>query len=480
LIFRRRIWRNSLFWAMKSKVSRFCDPKLASLTLPDPPFDPPNPIYSAVERVLLMAGAPRLEGIVPRGSRILIKPNFVTDRYFHERLQDRRLLASSTHASVIRPLIDFALERGAAEVTVADSPIEACDLGPVLEGLGFNELISFLKHRGDNVRFLDLRPFRLRPIMLIDDVRAFQRSLNLGGLQRRELAGDPHGYRVVDLGNLSCFAEVDARSERLRFHRANPFGPIPHHSRGRHEYGIPQTVLDSDVVIHVPKLKTHKKSGVTLSLKSSIGLCGFKYWLPHYTAGTPPGGDEFPDQPTLTQQIAMKLSRVSLPLGHSLIVRAPKVGAPIPVTEGSWEGNDTIWRTTLDLARILLYSDRRGKIGSTPVRGSFTLIDGIVAGEGEGPFGVTPVPAGILIAGIDPVSVDRVGARAMGFDWSLIPTIARASDPQVFGDSGMGPIEVVEGGVPLSRSLHAPRSWPSLRSEQAPVSEIASLQDWPG
>ena len=59
-------------------------------------------------------------------------------------------------------------------------------------------------------------------------------------------------------------------------------------------------VLGADAVINIPKLKTHKKSGVTLALKSCIGLTNEKYWLPHYTAGTPAeDGDEFPFWPPL-------------------------------------------------------------------------------------------------------------------------------------------------------------------------------------
>ena len=47
--------------------------------------------------------------------------------------------------------------------------------------------------------------------------------------------------------------------------------------------------LGADAVINIPKLKTHKKSGVTLALKSCIGLTNEKYWLPHYTEGSPAG-----------------------------------------------------------------------------------------------------------------------------------------------------------------------------------------------
>ena len=415
-----------------------------------------------------------------RDSRVLIKPNFVTDRYYHERLVDKSLLASSTHASVIRPLVDFALERGAAEILVADTPIEGCDLQSVTRGLGFDAMVSALQARGKPIRFLDLRPFRLVPKMLIDDIRMLGRSWNFGALMRQDLAGDPEGYEVVDLAETSRFDEVEHRAERLRFHRANPTIPVGHHSGGKHEYGIPRSVLNADLIIHVPKLKTHKKSGITMALKSSIGLCGYKYWLPHYTEGVPEEGDEFPSQPRMAERIAMKLSRLPMPRGHSAVLRAPPVNTRPPITEGSWEGNDTIWRTTLDLARIHTHAARDGVVGSEQARGTFTVIDGIVAGEGEGPFGVTPVPIGLLIAGEDPVLVDAVGSKAMGFDWRRIPTIARAFERPFLSTSRIDGLDTRWEGPPADRIFQAPRAWPSLNG--GPDNQARSFPDeeWAG
>lgn len=464
---------------MSTIVSAYRDPELSHLSLPPPPFDPPNAIYDAVARTLEAGGWPRLEGVVSAGSRVLIKPNFVTDRYYQERLKDRRLLASSTHASVIRPLVDFALDRGASEVVIADCPIEGCDLESVLEGLGFTPMIEALVARGLPVRFVDLRPFRIHPLMALDDVRIAGRSWNLGLLMKSDLPGDPLGYEVVDLGSRSRFSDVEERASRLRFHRANPETPVPHHSDGRHEYGIPRTVLESDVVIHVPKLKTHKKSGVTLSLKSSIGLCGYKYWLPHYTADAPPEGDEFPSRPSLAEAARIKLSRLPLAGGHSLVARAPRIGQHVPVTEGSWEANDTIWRTTLDLAAIHALTERDGTVSSGPARRTFALIDGIIGGEGEGPFGVTPVPSGLLLAADDPVLLDLVATEAMGYDWKLIPTVARAIERPFFETTSLKEMEVRWQGPRPDHSFTPPRSWPSLLPGAEPA-EADDEETWAG
>ena len=38
------------------------------------------------------------------------------------------------------------------------------------------------------------------------------------------------------------------------------------HSAGRHRYLIAREIIEADLVINLPKLKTHKKSGVTGAL----------------------------------------------------------------------------------------------------------------------------------------------------------------------------------------------------------------------
>ena len=59
---------------------------------------------------------------------------------------------------------------------------------------------------------------------------------------------------------------------------------------GTHEYLISRSAMDADVFINLPKLKTHKKVGVTLSLKNLVGINGDKNYLPHFCIGTPAEG----------------------------------------------------------------------------------------------------------------------------------------------------------------------------------------------
>jgi uncharacterized protein (DUF362 family) len=445
------------------------------------PFDPPNPVYEAVEALFrrlgldaARAGSPEwnpLGDLISPGDRVVIKPNLVSSKNLHQKITGEMLEASSTHGSLLRPVLDYALRAAGPRgtVRVIDSPVEGCEIEKVAGPLGVFEVIDHLRAQGHNVGFIDLRYFRVAPIFLLDDERRFGRSWNLGLLVRRPLPGDPRGYRVVDVGRESFFARRDApREKALRFHRSHYETPVPHHNGERHEYSIPQTVLDADVVINIPKLKTHKKTGVTLSLKSVIGLTNEKYWLPHFTEGDPStGGDEFDRPQALSEAIENKLSRFPLPGDHSLVARAPRLGAPPKVIDGSWEGNNTLWRTILDLNRILFFAGRDGQLRGEPQRRYLTIVDGIVAGEGEGPLGATPVRAGLLFGGFDPGLVDAVAARVMGFDPTRIAMIRESLEGGLLPGSSLGGVEhIVDGPLP-SRPFKPPRSWPSLLAPMA-------------
>lgn len=448
------------------------------------PYDPPNPVYEAVEAMLkglgldrARAGTPEwnpLGDLIAPGNHVIVKPNLVSSRNMHEKITGLKLAASSTHGSLLRPILDYALRAAGprGRVRVVDTPVEGCEIEKVAGPLGIFAVIEHLKARGHDVDFVDMRYFRVAPYLALNDVRRGGRSWNLGLLLRRRLPGDPRGYRTVDLGEQSRFAEHGAPAGRdLRFHRSHYQTPVEHHTGGRHEYSAPGTVLDADVVINLPKLKTHKKTAVTLSLKSVIGLTNEKYWLPHFTAGDPSmsggRGDEYDRRQALADRVENKLSRFPLPGDNSLIARAPRIGGPPKVIDGSWEGNQTLWRTILDLNKILFFADREGKIQSTPQRRYLTIVDGIVAGEGEGPLGATPVEAGLLVGGFDPALVDVVAARAMGFDPERIVMIREALGGKLLPGGQLAALEAVLDGPAPARPFKGPRSWPSLVTPSA-------------
>ena len=191
--------------------------------------------------------------MISPGDRVLIKPNFVTSKNFEEHLRGEKLACSSTHGSVLRPILDYALKATgpSGRVTIVDAPVEGCNLEEVVDGLGVRALLDWY---GGRVQFVDLRHFRVVPHMALDNVQKYGRSWNFGVLLRESLPGDPLGYTVVNLREQSSFAEVPERSDKFCFHRSHKGTPRPHHRPGVQEYSIPRTVLDADVVINIPKI----------------------------------------------------------------------------------------------------------------------------------------------------------------------------------------------------------------------------------
>jgi len=161
--------------------------------------------------------------------------------------------------------------------------------------------------------------------------------------------------------------------------------------------------------------------------------------IPHHTIGSPEnGGDKFQratnknETESKLKSLALKLLKSKNPLINYPFIAIKKIAGLFfgsadseIIRNGAWYGNDTIWRATLDLNKILIYADSSGKMCDQPQRKYFTLIDGIIGGEGKGPMEADPKGSGILIAGTNPVYVDTVAATLMGFDYKKIPTILK-------------------------------------------------------
>jgi len=257
--------------------------------------------------------------------------------------------------------------------------------------------------------------------------------------QRRALPGDPRGYRLVDLGERSAFhgSSLDPRRFRGADYDSRP--TTAHHLNGHHEYLLSETVLSADLVVNLPKLKTHKKTGVTLALKNLVGINGDKNWLPHHTLGLPSeGGDEFPENRWIDRlrSRATEVAKAMLDRGWGTpffrLARRLERSARGDdfIRSGNWHGNQTAWRMCLDLNRCLYYSDADGLHleAPEPVRKVLTVIDGVVSGEGAGPLAPRDRPLGAIIVGVDPLAVDLVAVRLMGFDERRIPKLREAME----------------------------------------------------
>jgi hypothetical protein len=231
------------------------------------------------------------------------------------------------------------------------------------------------------------------------------------------------------------------------------------------------------VIVSIPKLKTHKKAGVTLNMKNAIGINSGKEYMPHYRPGQPPRGDAFPHPPPKDlvnlrkRRLALKRSIARIPfvgrkLNAAIIwLLRDFLNVPPPsfdyIEHGDWYGNDTIWRTIIDLNRILLYADCSGKMRETPQRGYFSLVDGIIGSQGEGPMTGFGIPCGVLIGGYAPLTVDVVATRIMGFEPSRVPQLRYADQRYFLGYRELSEIEVIVSGnssIPCFNFI-PPKGW---------------------
>ncbi|MDP2873537.1 MAG: DUF362 domain-containing protein [Bacillota bacterium] len=405
-------------------------------------IDRQAPVYRAVAEVLDDLGLPRLRGLVEPGDRVLIKPNWVSERHPGG---EEFVFGNITHGAVLAALADMAMQHAGpdGEVIIGEVTTQEANFARMCELCDTWHVAALLEERyGQTLEVMDLRSqvARVRPDGLVTGLR------EAPGMADEDYPfGDPTGYCALDLGNSSEHAPRDGLAGLLRVtdhtfsqgmkdRQTRETGR--HHSPGRHEYLLPLMVLGADVFINVPKFKTHVKAGVTLALKNLIGTNARKALIPHRKAGpTDQGGDEWPD--------AGQLEGLGAALTPELRANLERVAT---ARDANWFGNDTLWRTILDLNKILRYGSPTEGLCARPQRKYLAVVDGIEGSDGAGPTNGRRRQDGVLVAGTNPVYVDTVAATIMGFDWRALPHIARAYglDPAVrLVDEGPEAIEVV-------------------------------------
>ncbi len=425
----------------------------------------PNPAYEGVRGCLRMLGLDRdnygsprwnpLKGVVRPGDKVVLKPNFVLSR--HSKGSD--LFSIITHPSILRAVIDYvykALE-GRGAITIADAPQMDCNFGELLQATKLAAVQDLYRRNfGFEIDIIDLRDFWLdaRP----GDTAAYS-------TRRFSLPGDPLGNAVIDLGKQSAFY---GKNNWNSFYGADYTRDetIRRHHDEVHEYVISKTILEADVFISVPKLKTHKKVGVTLNAKGLVGITTNKNCLVHYTLGTPEeGGDQYPpDLMSATDKSVIKLQRFlydvllskknpildrlyhCLAKTYKTLIQPMRFSLPPEkrvMDFGNWHGNDSAWRMVADLMRIITYADKDGRIREIPRRRILSFLDGVIGGQNDGPLSPDPAPSGVVVCGFNPLAVDIVGARLMGMDFRQLKWATNLLESGMFGLRSEKEIEVV-------------------------------------
>jgi uncharacterized protein (DUF362 family) len=359
---------------------------------------------------------------------VVLKPNWVQEGRADQPDVWEQVITSPEMVTGIAATVAPLMADGGL-VVICDAPHTYANFSNIIARGRLAEALEGLKKQFPKIGFelLDLR----REVWDLKDGVV---------VRRRPNPTDPRGYVRLDLGQNSLFyghkgegkyygADYDVRVVNS------------HHHGSIQEYLLAGTPMECDLFVNLPKLKTHKKTGMTCSLKNLVGINGDKNWLPHHTRGAiDSGGDEFAQQESaqriegrlkwLGQQMALRFPG----LGTWLFSQIRKVGVKVlggsdkKIRNGNWSGNDTCWRMALDLNRALLYGRPDGTWGNRP-RPYLCIVDGILAGEGNGPLCPDPVKANVVVIGDNPAEVDAVCCKLMGFDPRQIPIVREAFAP---------------------------------------------------
>jgi len=347
-----------------------------------PPYDEnSNPAYGIVCRAVADLGlgstSSPLEGFVTSADTVLIKPNLLGDK-----------TGMYTHPSVVRPLIDMCVRAGAKVIWVGDGGPGYVGTEAIMREVGYTDMVEALKSEYPGVR--------IRTVNL-HDLRQWH-WVNLG----RQSMFCKSGYRDADLADAMGFSLVNSPY----YAKKDPQGVNPG-GKVMGWYAISDYVLGATVIINAAKMKCHDYMINSLTIKNNVGV----------TLGSTVSEVE-----VSTWRIAHLKTRPDFE----------------QVQFETNFGNDIFWRAISDVNRIVLYADSSGVLKVKKQRKYLAFVDAVEASEvnqyGLGMGGGTIYRGQAVFAGTDPVAVDAVASRFMGFDCLKVPVLAKA--PLAPPDSG--------------------------------------------
>jgi len=348
------------------------------------------------------------------GKSVLIKPNWVK-----HSLNDNDEICLRTNDKLILSVLKLVLELKPAKVIIGDAPIQGCEWNKLLPD-AFYEDVKQLGKRYDTPVFIkDFRRATFNP--LLNDPQKELHPIS--------------EYAIIDVGAKSWLEPISRENENnFRVTCYDPRRLAESHRKGMHRYCICRELLESDVVISMPKIKTHQKTGITGALKNMVGINGDKDYLPHHRAGgSEQGGDCYPGKNILRWAAEKALDYANMNqgkrrywIGYRISENLWKLSRPTPVHQlaASWYGNDTSWRMVMDLNTIALYGKTDGSLSEHPQRLILSICDGVIGGQGDGPLNPEPLPLGVISYTNTSSLNDICMATLMRFDYMKIPLLA--------------------------------------------------------
>lgn len=373
------------------------------------------------------------------GMKVCLKPNFVM--HLNRSKDPDDLDSLVTHPSVIRCLLDYCYIalNGKGTVIVGDAPVKDCDFSLLMKRRNYIDIVKFYNSLNNDFKV---------------DFYDFRGPEEEGGQYQNIGKGI-----LVNLEKKSWFYNNEHNEKKYRIPNYHYKRVIQHHNGLTQEYLINSTVLEADVIISIPKPKTHRKNGYTAALKNFVGITYSKEYLPHHTEGAVSnGGDEYIDE-ELFSNISSKIrkyidiTRVKADLEkrknpklyiwklyRKYLSILWKLYAKINyidnkwmsyknasfakrAREGSWYGNDTLWRTVLDLNYAIQYATKTGNLADTPQRKILYLGDMVISGDKEGPMAPSYKEQHMLLFSDEVVDFDCIVIKLMGFDYKKFKTL---------------------------------------------------------
>lgn len=362
---------------------------------------------------------------IKKGDNVVIKPNLV----FHQNknFDFGSMDSLITNFSVIRPIIDYTIIAlgGTGKITLGDAPVQECEFEKVIEQNGLKEALNIYNKEGYLINLVDFRKNSNDKLECIE----------------------------VKLNDLSSFKDIDRYYKKFSISNYNLKIMREHHNEEVHEYCFPKEILEANVIINIPKPKTHKIAGITACMKNFFGANAKKEYLPHHRDGNiHNNGDEYPEK-SFIKLLCSKIKNYTylknkfINLIKSILFAIRKILKKNKYQKGMWYGNDTIWRTILDVNKAILYSDDTGKIATKKQRIVFNIADMVVCGEKEGPLKPNDKKVGLLVAGFNQLDADYVICKLMGFDPNKIKYIPNGYKLKKLKISNLSELIISDGNV---------------------------------
>jgi uncharacterized protein (DUF362 family) len=353
---------------------------------------------------------------IKENQRILIKPNWV----FHNKGKNDDICLT-THPNVILAVLEYVLTLKPCVIILGDSPLQSCNWLKIFS----NDFLTRVKK---------LQIATDIPIKIVD----FRNEIWENKMALQTKCRSESDYILYDLKSSSLLDQLSIQNKELRVCDYDPKVTSANHELGIHKYLIAREVIDSDIIINLPKLKTHQKAGITNGIKNFVGTIGEKAYLAHHSSNlSKNGGDCYPGNNRIRitseyfSEKAYKYrgSFLYFPMHYlSSIIWRLVPYSDYASLSGSWYGNDTVWRMALDIHKIIKYGTFSGEISNTLQRKIITISDAIVCGQGEGPLKPDPLPLGILAVSNNDEFLDKVMTRLLNFDYSKIPLLKKSSE----------------------------------------------------